>query len=507
MLVAGRRFAIATLFVIATATSLLVLAGCAGRYEHLAGPPKVATLDGVATPLRIMSFNIELGGAYVDFDSVIRAIKSADPDIVALQEPYGELGKIAGRLGWHYNLRNHIVSRFPLLDPPEADGIYLLVEVAPDQVVAVANVHLPSDPYGEDWIRDGRSLADVVQLEQQVRLPEMQRYLAVLPVLQRQKIPVFVAGDFNSPAAADWSPAAIVKYPFRRYPVDWPVAAAIAAAGFRDSYREAHPDPLLNPGFTWWAARPPLSGYDPEAEGAWQSRIDFIWYAGPAKLQSVRLAGESGAQDVAVPVDPWPSDHRAVIADFRVRAATAPAIVTAEQRVYRSNEPLVVRLSGFSTGAYVTVSRRGSAATERYPISHETRQLFLPPLATEGSYDIVLVDEAGRQLGSSSLSVVNDPPAVAMSKDRYASGEPLLINWRNAPGYRYDWLGVFAVDADSEALVWQHIRAALDGEAIMTAASPDGVWPLPPGRYTVRLLLDDSDTVLAETHPFSIAAP
>ncbi|MEQ8206819.1 MAG: endonuclease/exonuclease/phosphatase family protein [Woeseia sp.] len=504
MLFAGRRFAVVTLVVVATATSLLALAACANRHDDPVASPQIPALDGVATPLRIMSFNIELGGAYVSFDSVIRVIETARPDVVAVQEPFGELKKIAERLGWHYNLRNHIVSKFPLLDPPEADGIYLLVEVAPDQVVAVSNVHLPSDPYGEDWIRDGRSLADVVQLERQVRLPDIQRYLAVLPVLQRQNIPVFVAGDFNSPSAADWSPAAIVKYPFRRYPVNWPVAAAIAAAGFRDSYREAYPDPLLNPGFTWWAARPPLSGYDPAAEGAWQSRIDFIWHAGPANLQNVHLAGESGAQDVAVPVDPWPSDHRAVIADFRVVAAAAPGIVTAEQRVYRSDEPVVVRFSGFSQSSYVTVSQRGSAVTQRYAISREIRQLSLPPLADEGSYDIVLFDEAGKALGSSSLQIVDEPPAVIMSKDRYASGEPLVINWRNAPGYRYDWLGVFAVDGVSEVLVWQHIRAALDGETTVSAASPDGVWPLPPGRYTVRLLLDDSDVVLAETPAFSI---
>ncbi|ANO52606.1 endonuclease/exonuclease/phosphatase family protein [Woeseia oceani] len=506
MLFASHRYTVAMRVVVATAAALLALAACASRQDDPAAASQNTAPDRVTTALRIMSFNIELGGDYVSFDSVIRAIDAARPDIVAVQEPYGELKKIAERLGWHYNLRNHIVSRFPLLDPPEADGIYLLVETAPDQVVAVANVHLPSDPYAEDWIRDGRSLADILQLERQVRLPDLERYLVVLPALLRERIPVFVAGDFNSPSAADWSPAAITTYPFRRYPVNWPVAAAMAAAGFRDSYREAYPDPLLHPGFTWWAARPPLSGYDPEAEGAWQSRIDFIWHAGPAELQSVRLAGEPDAQDVAIPIAPWPSDHRAVIADYQVVAATAPAIVTTAQRVYRRDQPVVVHLSGLAASAYLTVRRRGSAATQHYAIRPESRELSLPPLETDGVYDIVCLDEAGKRLGGSSLWVVNNPPTVIMSQDRYTSGEPLTVSWHNAPGHRYDWLGVYAVEGDRQTLAWQHTRAGISGTAELVGSSPDSVWPLPPGRYTVRLLLDDSDVVLAETPPFSIVA-
>jgi hypothetical protein len=52
-----------------------------------------------------------------------------------------------------------VVSRFPLIDPPEARGEYLLAQVSPGRVFALANEHLTSDPYGPYLVRDRRPLA------------------------------------------------------------------------------------------------------------------------------------------------------------------------------------------------------------------------------------------------------------------------------------------------------------------------------------------------------------
>lgn len=99
--------------------------------------------------------------------------------------------------------------------------------------------------------------------------------------------------------------------------VDWPVSRAVSAAGFVDSWHQAHPDPLTEPGLTWWAGRPPLDIYAP-GENDPQDRIDFVWYAGPAKVLSSELVGEDNAADVTFSVMPWPSDHRAVVSSFSV---------------------------------------------------------------------------------------------------------------------------------------------------------------------------------------------
>ena len=81
---------------------------------------------------------------------------------------------IAEKLGWNYSERTSYMSRFPIIDPPGANGLYVFVEPEPGRVVAVANVHLPSDPYGPYEARDGATRDEVLQLENDLRVPAVQ---------------------------------------------------------------------------------------------------------------------------------------------------------------------------------------------------------------------------------------------------------------------------------------------------------------------------------------------
>ena len=86
--------------------------------------PEPTTAPPAATPFKLMDFNIEYGGDEVDFDKVIEAIRSADPDVVALEEAEGNTAKVAEALGWPYHsVRSQLVSKLPLIDPPDADGL------------------------------------------------------------------------------------------------------------------------------------------------------------------------------------------------------------------------------------------------------------------------------------------------------------------------------------------------------------------------------------------------
>ena len=92
------------------------------------------------TDVRVMSFNIWLGGDVVDFGGVVRAIQAADADIVGLQEAEGNTGRIAKALGWPYwSDRLHVVSRYPLIDPPGAGGQYVLAQVKPGQEISLTD--------------------------------------------------------------------------------------------------------------------------------------------------------------------------------------------------------------------------------------------------------------------------------------------------------------------------------------------------------------------------------
>ena len=60
----------------------------------------------------------------------------------------------------------------------------------------------------------------------------------------------------------------------------WPVGRAVEGAGFVDSYRAIHPDPVTDPGLTWPANRPISGSYNPYRDGDPRDRIDFIYVVG-----------------------------------------------------------------------------------------------------------------------------------------------------------------------------------------------------------------------------------
>ena len=99
----------------AAAVLAVVVAAALGAAAPAAAAPRTPT------DVRVMSFNVWLGGDVVDFGGVVRAIRAADADIVGLQEAEGNTGRIAKALGWPYwSDRLHVVSRYPLIDPPGA---------------------------------------------------------------------------------------------------------------------------------------------------------------------------------------------------------------------------------------------------------------------------------------------------------------------------------------------------------------------------------------------------
>jgi endonuclease/exonuclease/phosphatase (EEP) superfamily protein YafD len=225
--------------------------------------PHLAVAEDVT--LRVLSFNIWYGGDQVSFDQTLAAIRAADADIVGLQEPDGKTRAIAAATGYPFvDIRRHIMSRFPLFDPElgertettnppysiagvDSDAVQIWAMVAPGKVIGLANTHLTSDPYGPEMLRDGASVADTLANEAATRVPEAQALMQGLAPLARQGIPIILTGDFNTPSHLDWAT--------RPTPVAWPTTQIIMDAGFKDTYRTAHPDPLTMPGLTWTAGR------------------------------------------------------------------------------------------------------------------------------------------------------------------------------------------------------------------------------------------------------------
>ena len=94
-----------------------------------------------------------------------RIIAASGADVVGVQEAERNTRRLAGLLGWYASPQAHVISRFPILDPPHSHGLFTYVEPVPGRVIAVANTHLPSTPYGPYQVRAGWSHQRVMKLE------------------------------------------------------------------------------------------------------------------------------------------------------------------------------------------------------------------------------------------------------------------------------------------------------------------------------------------------------
>src|ERR671919_2875593 len=89
--------------------------------------------------LSVMTFNIWYGGEQVSFAQTAEVIRAADPDLIGVQEPDGNLRLLADAAGFSFvDEKRNIISRYPLFDPDTADHKYpyTRILVRPGRIVA-----------------------------------------------------------------------------------------------------------------------------------------------------------------------------------------------------------------------------------------------------------------------------------------------------------------------------------------------------------------------------------
>jgi endonuclease/exonuclease/phosphatase family metal-dependent hydrolase len=481
------------------------------------GTPALAQTEE-AVDLRVMIFNIWLGGDQVNLGLTFDAIRAADPDILLLQEAEGQTRRFAEALGWPYAMeRRHIISKHPLFDPPAADADYALAEIRPGRFVAVADIHLTSDPYGPYAVREGKTAEEVLTLEKETRLPEIEVYIAQLSPVAAGGVPVIIGGDFNAPSHLDWTAAMVTARPQVRFPVEWPVTKALADAGFHDSYRDAHRDPVAKPGITWTSGYPVAHILPDEAV----DRIDQIHVLGNATTVASQLVGEVGGPDIDIGISPWPSDHHALVSTFNVVPGPAPAMVSIDRRAVTIGDPLAARFHAatedgrIEDGRVLVVAPGGapSAALLAMPTNNGTDRNSLVYFGTvqlkPGAHDAILVGADGAELARAPfwMQAPGAVPEVDVGNTAYADNEAIAVTWKNAPGHRRDWLGIYkAGDPDQlNYLAFAYTGAAVEGTATFDEAAIGG--PLEAGDYEIRLMRDDAYMTLAVSRPFSVSTP
>jgi len=254
--------------------------------------------------LKILSFNIWVNGGR-SLSNCIAVIRTAGADIVGLQECNAATAQtIASNLGFYAATDSDasIVSRFRILTNIAASGGRgVTIELAPGQRVHCFNCHLAAYPYGPYPLHDGKTQNFVIDVENSTRMPALNKLLSAMAPHIAAAEPCFLTGDFNAPSHFDYT-----AYP-------WPTSIACTNAGLNDSYFVAHPNNRKFPGpfafnergITWT----PLTNEEPH--GVFD-RINFVYFSagdGVAVKSSIELDGRNS-------VNPWPSDHRAVLSTF-----------------------------------------------------------------------------------------------------------------------------------------------------------------------------------------------
>ncbi|MET6995902.1 endonuclease/exonuclease/phosphatase family protein [Chitinophaga defluvii] len=263
--------------------------------------------------LKVMNFNIYHGGnetgKEVGPQRVVDVIRQSGADIVSMQETYGSGAVIADALGYYFYLRGSnlsIMSKYPIVETlpgehPFYNGGARIKLNAQKEIAFYTNwLNYPFDYW--DMLEKGQSFSTDSMLQQMeaVNGSKLRQILdKISPVVDRaDQLPVIFCGDFNSGSHLDWVES--TRHLNGGHVAAFPAGKLMMAAGFKDSFREVHPDPLKERGITW----------TPQFPNAFQDRIDYIYYKG--KLQPL--------QSFTITTHPahYPSDHAALVTTFRI---------------------------------------------------------------------------------------------------------------------------------------------------------------------------------------------
>eukprot|EP00005_Dracoamoeba_jomungandri_P002393 CAMPEP_0174250826 /NCGR_PEP_ID=MMETSP0439-20130205/869_1 /TAXON_ID=0 /ORGANISM="Stereomyxa ramosa, Strain Chinc5" /LENGTH=647 /DNA_ID=CAMNT_0015330991 /DNA_START=74 /DNA_END=2017 /DNA_ORIENTATION=+ len=534
--------------------------------------------------LRVMTFNILYGGTSLNLTDrtqfcngglyscpqtlyqVAKAIVVAKADVVGVQESDADVTLLAQHLTeltgdhWYDSPRTHVISKYKLVEVNEARGwVFVYVEPIPGKIFALSVVHTPSTPYGPYQVKRGASLEEVLALENDLRVPALEKQRRVLGSLHnRHKVPVVLIGDMNSPSHLDWTPAAVLERGLP-YPVLWPLALSLSAIGFRDSFREVYPDPVAVPGMTWTPGGP--EGEPPSREV--MDRIDLVLVMGSISTLNSWVVGE-GPDDERIRqqypnltsnivLNPWPSDHRAVVSELNITLANMTTLAAVSSRVLspRSNVNITwnvaaedVPRGGNDTVVNVVIERiyRGEYeytedqtenSMNATRVWHQQFASFYgninvsiaPALGFSpgrykvriflGSADDNNTDETHEQLAYSLFwiyppktpTTLTAGPSNGDPVPTFRPSEPIPFYVENAAGMMEDWIGIYPCKQSnsSNSSEWEcesgynyycfgTTGAIIQGKVLVQPPFwVDGytpVWPLPEGYYLARYMLD-----------------
>ena len=305
---------------------------------------------------RLMTFNILQGGGNAKnvgfgnelfggsrIDEIASAIKLAKADVVGIQEDCSRKSNlILNALGEGWYRAGKVYSKFPakLIHSNKDRSLEIVdVELAGSRVVRIVNCHWWPNNYGPFLAQEklkANPQIDLNTLSETIEVKGARRggtrgYHATIKLLVeaiKEKRSVFLVGDFNEPSHLDWTEH-YAKNGVDRWvdnptgtplllPVQWPGSVLLENIGMIDSFRQVHNDEVKKPGNTWTPSYPQQTpGRRPYGDQV-LDRIDRVYHHGnDVKVVSAQVVGEKGdTSDMSI-TGRWPSDHRAVVIEYK----------------------------------------------------------------------------------------------------------------------------------------------------------------------------------------------
>jgi endonuclease/exonuclease/phosphatase family metal-dependent hydrolase len=282
-----------------------------------------------------MTYNIWVGGTSLGqpLSRTVGVIQTAQADVVGIQEQGSSGPALATALGFHYrNLGGStaILSRYPIVEGANQGA---KLQLSPTQQAYIFNVHLTPYPYQPYDIRDSliTSEAQAIAAAQATRGSSVGALLSGMAPALASPAPVFLTGDFNEPSHLDWTAEAGAAGLHFGRKVAWPASSAVTTAGMVDAFRELRPDEVNDRGETWTPGYPAPNVDADEVH----DRIDFVYYTGLNVKPTAALTLGYNANDLNtdIGIQPYPSDHRAVVVEFSMPSCAVTGDLNGDCRV------------------------------------------------------------------------------------------------------------------------------------------------------------------------------
>lgn len=342
--------------------SFLLLCCISGASHASRSPERAPT-----THLNVLQMNIWQEGTSVEggFEAIADEIVQSDADVVFLSEVRNYHGKnfiprirkaLQSRgktyYGEHSTLDVGILSKYPIEEQqivyPTTKGAGNILRATfriGSHTVAAYSAHLNYTDYacylprgysGTTWKKLKAPVSDADSVLTANRLSYRDESIREFLQVAQKDIAagyiILLGGDFNEPSHLDWQADTKDLWDHNGLIVNWDCSAMLYEKGFRDAYRELHPHAVTHPGFTF----PSDNKHAPVSKLSWapdadeRDRIDFIYYyprqgfkpkkamiVGPdtSIVRSQRVK-ENSKDCFRVPLNVWPSDHKAVWVTF-----------------------------------------------------------------------------------------------------------------------------------------------------------------------------------------------